>query len=385
MAEVRPFRGLIYNPKIIKNLLDVVSPPFDAVSKDLQKELYERHPYNIVRLESPIEIQGRDKYLEARDTLSKWIDKGVFIPYERDALYFYEKTYEISNTIKTLRGFFAIVKLEPLENRIILPHEFTFSKPKEDRLSLLRATESNISPVLGIYFDETAHMNIWGKLEDYTPIFSGDSFKLWGIVGDIPDAVFRLLSNSIILIADGHHRYETALTYKKEMEVRYKKDGPYTYVMMFLVEAKQGGLSLLPTHRVIKDIPPDFEDRLNDMFYLETQKQLQLDDDEHTLYYYKNDRLYRFHTEELNVISLHKFLDSFRDLVFYYTNSEKEAMNLVDRGDYDVAFLLNPPSMNSIRDIVESGMRLPHKTTYFYPKVGAGFVLYKHNLKEMMV
>jgi len=379
VAEVKPFRGLIYNPKVIEDLADVVSPPFDTISEELREKLLSRHPYNIVRLELPSGEKGKDRYLEARDILRDWIEKGVLIPYERDALYFYEKAYEIDNMKKSLRGFFAIVRLEPFEKRIILPHEFTFSKPKEDRLNLLRATGSNISPVLGIYFNKSI-MDIWKAVESYSPIFSRDGFKLWGIDGDIGGLISRSLTEEVILIADGHHRYETALTYKEEMEAKYKKDGPYNYVMMFLVEAETGGLSLLPTHRVVKNIPKDFQRQLEKMFYLEKESQINLDNDEHIAYLYRKGEVYRFSTEGLNVISLHRFLDSFRDLVFYYTNSEKEAMNLVDRGDYDAAFLLNPPSMRSIKSIVESGMRLPHKTTYFYPKVGAGFVLYKHNL-----
>ena len=380
MAEVRTFRGLIYNPKIIENLADVISPPFDTISKDLQQELYARHPYNIVRLELPIENPGENKYLEARDALNEWIDRRILIPYERDSLYFCEKTYEINGTRRILRGFFAIVKLEPFENRIILPHEFTLSKPKEDRLNLLRAIKANISPVLGIYFNKTTTMEIWEKVEAYNPIFSTDDFRFWGIDEDIGETVSGLLSNKVILIADGHHRYETALTYTKEMEAEYKKDGLYSYVVMFLVEANMGGLSLLPTHRVIKNIPPGFESHLKDIFHLEKRNQITLEDDEHIGSYYRTGRFYKFVTDELSVISLHKFLDSFKDLVFYYTHSEKEAISLVDRGEYDTAFLLNPPSMNTIKNVVESGMRLPHKTTYFYPKIGAGFVLYKHNL-----
>ncbi|MGB9682145.1 MAG: DUF1015 family protein [bacterium] len=379
MAEVRPFRGLIYNPKVIENLEDVISPPFDTISRELYRELLSRHPYNIVRLEFP--IGGQDKYSEAKNILNDWIEKRILIFHEEEALYFYERTYEVYNVRRVLRGFFAIVRLEPFEKRIILPHEFTFSKPKEDRLNLLRATRSNISPVLGIYFNNDDNgIDIWKEVGAYKTIFDGDSFRFWALEGDIARSVMRSLADKVILIADGHHRYETALTYKEEMVKKYGRDGPYSYVMMFLVEANTGGLILLPTHRVIKNVPIDFQRRLEEVFSPEKDTQVHLGDNEHTVYYYRKGGLYRFTTEGLNVVSLHRFLDLFQNLTFYYTNSEKEAIALVDSGDYEMAFILTPVSMESIKSVVESGDRLPHKTTYFYPKVGAGFVIYKHNL-----
>lgn len=381
MAEVRPFIGLTYNTNIVKNLEDVVSPPYDIVSPSLQMELYNRHPYNVIRLELPLG-DDEEKYINATKTLRFWIENKVLTNTERASFYFYKEKYSIEGDEKILRGIFSIVKIEPFEKRIILPHEFTFPKPKEDRFNLLRYTKSNISPILGIYFDEAEDSRkIWECVESLKPLFSSDRFALWAVDEGLED-ITNLFMDKIILIADGHHRYETALEYKKMMELELGKSGPYSFVMMFLVDAYGGGLSLLPTHRVIKGVSKDFEEELSNTFSLEKTNLVKMDQDEHMVYVYRNREVFKFKTEELNVVSIHKFLGRFADLSIFYTHNLEEARSLVDTNSYDLAFLVSPPSMNTLKEIVEREERLPQKSTYFYPKIGAGLVIYNHNLND---
>ncbi|MGC8971521.1 MAG: DUF1015 family protein [bacterium] len=381
MAEVRPFVGLIYNKNIVENLEDVVSPPYDIISPSLQMELYNRHPYNIIRLELPFG-NGRERYINASKTLELWIENKVLTNTEKTSFYFYREKYNIEGKERILRGLFGIVKIEPFEKRIILPHEFTFPKPKEDRFNLLRYTKSNISPILGIYFDETGFgREIWEYIELQKPLFSSDRFTLW-VIDNWLENITNLFKDKIILIADGHHRYETALEYKNLMELELGKPGPYSFVMMFLVDAYSGGLTLLPTHRVIKGVSNDFEGELLSTFSLERTNLIEANQDEHLVYVYKRGEIFKFRTEELNVISIHRLLDKFTNISIFYTHSLEEAKSLVDTNAYDLAFFVSSLSMNTLKVIVERGERLPQKSTYFYPKIGAGLVIYNHNLNN---
>ncbi|MCX7796514.1 MAG: DUF1015 domain-containing protein [bacterium] len=381
MAEVKPFVGLIYNKDIVDKLEDVISPPYDIISPELQRNLYNRHLYNIVRLELPLG-NGEEKYLEAGKTLRLWLENKILVPSKKPSYYFYEEIYTLDKEERILRGFFGIVKVEPFEKRVILPHEFTFPKPKEDRFNLLKYIKSNVSPILGMYFDEVGiSKELWEHVKLEEPLFSSDRFKIW-VVDDVLEDISNFFRDRTILIADGHHRYETALKYRELMELEYGKFGPYSYVMMFLVDAYSGGLSLLPTHRIIKGVSKDFEDMLKNSFLLEKTDLIEITQDEHLVYYYKKGEAFKFRTKELNVASLHEFLSKFDNLSITYSHSIEEVKSLVDRGTYESAFIVNPPSMDTLRCIVEKGDRLPQKTTYFYPKIGAGLVIYNHNLNE---
>lgn len=383
MAEVRPFIGLTYNREVINNLKDVISPPFDTIPPELHKNLYDRHLYNIVRLELP-SGEGEEKYINAGKILESWIESRILVPAEGARFYLYKERYILNGEERVLRGLFGAVRLEPFDKRVILPHELTFPKPKEDRLNLLRATGSNISPILGIYFDDSDSSNrIWEDTRPQKPLFEDEDFSFWEVKDDL-EGIVALFEDKVILIADGHHRYETALEYKIEMESRLKKTGPYSFVMFFLVEANTGGLSLLPTHRVIKGIPEQFDESILKSFHLEEVERPDLNRDENICYLYRYGKFSMFRTESLNVVSLHKFLETFSELTIHYTHNMEEALSLVDSGGYDLAFIVTPPSMDTVRKVVEKGDRLPHKSTYFYPKIGAGLVLYNHNLNLEM-
>jgi len=381
MADVRSFIGLTYNRDVINNIEEVLSPPYDIISSELQRNLYDKHPYNIVRLELPLG-DNDEKYINASETLRLWIRNNILVPSKEASFYFYKERYKIEDKERVLRGFFGVVRIEPFEKRVILPHEFTFSKPKADRFNLLKYTQSNISPILGMYFDDAGfNRDIWDYVESQEPLFSSDRFLLWA-VDDRTIDITNFFINRVILIADGHHRYETALEYKNLMESELGKSGAYSFVMMFLVDAYSGGLSLLPTHRVIKGVSKDFERALRDTFNIEGDNLVRMSQDEYLVYIYRDGEIARFRTEELNVISIHKFLNNFKDIYISYTHSLEEAKSLVDNGAYDLAFIVNPPSMDTLKMIVENGERLPQKSTYFYPKIGAGLVIYNHNIND---
>lgn len=285
MATIMPFQGLRYNQEKIREMSQVVAPPYDVIDADAQNRYYQRHPYNIIRLEYgkiyPGDNKVNNRYTRAIEDFTAWLKEGVLVPEAAPALYLYEQEF-FSGGEKVIRsGFIGGVKLEPYEKGIVLPHEETIPKHKADRLDLMRACKANFSPVFGLYADKenSAGQILRQAVEGVGPDISftdetGESHRAWVITDTaVIGKVQRIMADKRIFIADGHHRYETALNYKKEREAQHEAgtdsfcDGnsgspccppegevAYKYVMMTLVNLYDPGLLVLPTHRLIKGV-----------------------------------------------------------------------------------------------------------------------------------
>lgn len=269
MAEIIPFRGILYNVSKVSGE-DVVAPPYDIITPEYKEQLYSKSPYNIVRIDFGKELEGdnesENKYARAAEYFNTWLKNGILIRSKTSGFYAYEIDYRIKGERKKLRGFFGLVRLEELGKGSIYPHECTYSKPKADRLNLMRGCKANISPIFSLYNSpEKKASEVIGRVmhqsQPYMEAKDTDKtvHRLWVIDGkkDI-EIISNELKNRAVFIADGHHRYETALEFQKEMKEKNpvaRGDEPFNYVLMFLANISDGEMTILPAHRLVKNMP----------------------------------------------------------------------------------------------------------------------------------
>ncbi len=409
MAEIRPFAGVLYDPAIV-NMADVVAPPYDVVSENERERLYNRNPYNILHVDFGKEFShdndSFNKYTRARDLLRSWLSSGILKPVDKPAFYFYKLDYIHDGKAKTLRGFIGLVKIEEFGKGNVHPHEATHSKPKTDRLMLTRTCGGNISPIFALYKSPEKGINrIFHELQRVVPFihftdYDGITHTLW-IVSDKKEieSIKKELSDKAIFIADGHHRYETALEYKKEASLKYPHQNgtyPSDYVMMFLANMADEGLTILPTHRIVKDIPSDWEKKLKDYFDISVLRIRNVSDivkkihgKVHTLGLYIMGRAFSLRYLGKDLSDLHpalRYLDVsiLHNLIFdrlfgvkdvIYEMDPQRVIQLVDSGEYRAGFFLNPTKAEEVEVVALSSLRMPPKSTYFYPKLKTGLVL----------
>ncbi len=416
MAEVIPFRGICYDPQKI-DAAQVMAPPYDVISPAAKQALFAKSPFNIVHIDAgqdlPEDNETGNKYTRAASFIDEWQKKGVLKEAERPCLYAYEVRYLIKGKPKKLLGVFAMVKLQPL-GQGVYPHECTHSKARSDRLSLIKATGMNTSPVFSFY--ENTHGGTSGVLNRFSeggvPPFleasDADGFRhrLWVIDSPEEIAAFRKdLEGKPVFIADGHHRYETALEHQRQRREELglapgqMEDAPFNYVMMFLANISDGGLTVLPTHRLLKLPDPSalrskvpdvmgehFETRElpPDTGILQSMKGMKNTFGIYTggkgyIAVYDGMDLGDFHPalRELDVVILHEFVlgKKLHPSEIAYEMDPSRATELVDSGQWDAAFFLNPTSVNEVMEVALSGQRMPPKSTYFYPKIMTGFVM----------
>lgn len=405
MPIVRGFKGIRYNPEKIDDFSNVLAPPYDVINSQEQNELHERDPLNVVRLILPIG-ENDIKYERAAKTFRDWYVEDVLLQDPDPCIYPYYQEFEEGGKTLTRKGFIAAVKLEDFESKQILPHERTFPKHKQDRLKLNTACKANMSPVFSVYSDpEGAIEKAVDEAITEGPIFDitnkdGVRNKLWKVSNSwLLSFIREKMLDKSFLIADGHHRYETALEYRR---IQREKTGdssdnmPYDYVMMYLSRAECEGLIINPTHRVVKSLgqysATGFLDRLKDEFKVEQMPYKEgisdIGHDEFTVLTKDPDSVYR-------VSSTNNFPESYanqgvmllHNIVFtkilneeesgiLYTKFLDEAAELVRSGEYEMAFILPELRANDIFDVVLAGERMPHKTTYFYPKILSGLTFY---------
>jgi uncharacterized protein (DUF1015 family) len=408
MAEVIPFRGILYNITKIKSG-DVVAPPYDIITPELRDVLYRKSPYNIVRIDAGLEQPGDDggenKYERAARSMRKWMEDGILQRSEKPCFYAYEMDYRSGGERKRLHGFFGLVRLRELGEGVY-PHEETHSTPKVDRLNLMRACEANTSPVFSLYHSEGREAS--GVVEEalkenpYMEAEDGDGsiHRLWVIAAEEQTAaITRDLSDKAIYIADGHHRYETALEYRRimnEKSVSVTGSEPYNYVLMFLANIADRNITILPAHRIVKFSRGNALDRLSGHFEIQT---MSLDDDiieamkgkaqtfgffqrggkSQYLLKYRGGGLTEIHPalKGLDVTILHELV--LKGLLevsgIRYEMDPSVARRTVVEGGYDAVFFLNPTRVEDVEKVALSSMRMPPKSTYFYPKIMTGFVI----------
>jgi len=444
MAKIIPFKGILYNKEKIRDIKDVVAPPYDVISPAEQEELYKRHENNVVRLilgkESNSDTPDNNRYTKARDSFDSWQRDSILIKDAFPSIYVYSQEYHLGETEgfekKRRLGFIALSKLEDFGEGKIHPHENTLAKPKEDRLKLMQHCNANFSSIFGLFSDPSKRID--SVLKDYmrhSPLYdmvddAGMRHTLWAIRDNRAIKIITsVMSDKQIFIADGHHRYETAINYRNEMRGKlpnFSGEELYNYVMMYFTNTNSEGLSILPIHRLVSNLS-DFDkkkivEKAGEFFNIEklsfnesdekTVKQklfsdikergekehifgMYLGNDEYLLLTLKDeDVLDRLITnsrhpswKKLDVTILHTLLIekvlgiSEKNLAeqknITYTISGDEAIKDVKAGKYQIALFLNPTKIEEVKDVATAGEKMPQKSTFFYPKLITGLVMNK--------
>jgi len=411
MAEVIPFKGVLFNvPKISKiSGEDLLAPPYDIITSEYRETLYKQSPYNIVKVdfgkELPEDNDKQNRYTRAKKYIDLWLNEEALLVSEQPCFYLYEVSYKIKDKEQKLRGFLGLVRLEPLGKGNIYPHEYTHSKPKKDRLELMRHCEGNISPIFSLYNGQGKETSaLLSKTSMERPyIEAKDSYgsihRLWKIQDNTSNSTIKKeLEESAIFIADGHHRYETALEYQKEIRKQKgasDKPQPHDYVLMFLANMADKGISILPTHRLVKSISPDALDILSADFEIQEMRNnfdipsaIAGKRDVYGLYTggeywyrlsYKGEGIHGVPSalKNLDVTILHELI--FKqlldiDTVAYEMDVEK-CLKMVREKEFAAAFFLNPTRVEDVENVALAALRMPPKSTYFYPKLMTGMVL----------
>jgi uncharacterized protein (DUF1015 family) len=410
MAEIIPFKGILYNVSKV-SMEDVLAPPYDVITPEYREALYMQSPNNIVRIdfgkESPGDNEIENKYTRARKYLDEWIKDGTFIRSESPAFYIYEISYVIEGLKKRLLGFLGLVKLEELGKGSIYPHECTHSKPKEDRLNLMRSCNANTSPIFSLYKSrESGISDVLSKVSATRPYIesvdiAGDVHRLWKVDDtESIETIRKELKDKAVFIADGHHRYETAFEYYRQTSsAETPTDSrPFDHVLMFLANMLDEGLTILPTHRLLKDVPPDMNDILSEFFETEAvdrtfdiKKTLggmkrafgffRKGDDVWQVLKYKGGDLLEIDPElrEIDVIILHEVVlkKILKTTEIGYEMDIEKALDRVKSGEFSAVFFLNPTRVRDVERAALSSVRMPPKSTYFYPKLLTGLVINK--------
>src|SRR4051812_6678267 len=394
MADVAPLQALHYDLQKVGGLQPVAAPPYDVIDAAQRQELLGRSPYNVVEVDLP--QNGGDPYAHAAAVLKQWSSDGIVVRDETPALWALAQEYTgPDGQQRTRHGVFARVKVEDYGPGRIRPHERTHPGPKEDRLRLTRATRANLSPIFSLYDDpENAawkavephtQSSPWGEVTDD----EGTVHKLWRVDdADAIDAFKQALDGTELLIADGHHRYETARVYQQE-------EPQADHVLMCLVALQDDGLTVFPTHRLVigadkaklneaitRDWTQERQDTISIGYYA--------DGEEQTLYLKdlaiadaampgKPEPYRRLDTAVLESLILTGALGMSEDDISHlhglgYARTAEEAKARVDAGEADAAFLMSPTPVDRVRDVAAAGENMPPKSTYFYPKVLTGMV-----------
>src|SRR3989441_8032918 len=432
MAEILPFRGVLYARAKVDDVTAVVAPPYDVIGPAEQTALYERHPCNVVRLELGREHPGDgpqdNRYTRAKRFLEEWLRDGVPRRDGRPAIYLYAVEYRLaSGAVRTMRGFLSLVKLEEFGTGRIFPHENTRAAAKDDRYQLLETCRSNFSPIFSLYSDPAG--DIIRTLESADigrPCIAvtdsdGSHHRLWTVTD--PAALGRVVAAMKplpLFIADGHHRYESALRHRNAQRKAHGESGmlPSDWVLMYFSNLDDPGLTILPTHRILSGPLPCpiavIRQRLGETFTLtafpftkETEPAARAKflnalhaaqaTDAHVMgLVIRGEPRYDLLTlsptglarlgssarERLDVSILQQVV--FRGALrltpqdeerLIYIKDEEDAMAAVARADSELAFLLNPPKVTEVKDVARVGDRMPHKSTYFYPKLLTGLVI----------
>ena len=365
VPHLKPFRALRYDPGTVGPLDAVVSPPHDVVTPDRREALVTASPYNAVRLLNPESPE------EAARLIGAWRDEGVLVRETEPAVWILEETFPgLDGGTRTRRGLVARVELLPYSSGQVLPHERTFERQKDARLELLRAVRMKLSPVFLVH--EGASPTIPERAPDMEATLDGVTSRVWRIAGD--DAIAEALGrvDGRLLIADGHHRYETALAYHEEQGT--EESG---YVLSTLVSHDDDGLEILPTHRLVSGEPPELESsfRLTDIEQSAeagTAALAGLDRDHPAFVLLRRDSAQLAESEgaELDTAVIDRLpLEDVR-----YTPSAVAAEEAVRGGRADAAFLVRAPTLDQVSAVARAGELLPEKTTYFFPKLTSGLV-----------
>jgi len=446
--DVRPFRALHYDPDKIDNIGLCLAQPYDVISEKQQNTYYQQHPHNVIRLilnqEQRGDNEGDNPYTRAKGTLEKWKREGVVRETERPSFWVYEQVFDIPEIgRKKVKGFIGLVRLRDYEERKILPHEKIMTRPLEDRIHLMRTTETQFEYIWSIYQDKAYVIdNILADTEKHQPIidFYEEStlvhHKMWRLLDpDQSRIISRTMEHLKIYIADGHHRYQAMLSIRDEMRQRYPDagpDAPWEFIMMFLVNSEHEGLTVLPTHRTLYNLQlsnlsdlhlsilehfhvksysfngtneGEVRNRwLRDLrgaepgvhkfgalilklnrYFLITLKDSEAYEEMVDLAYSSEWKL--LDVNILNTLILQRIVGLSEEQLSAHTNVAytkdlEAALDSVRGGTAQVALILNATRLADIVTIAENNERMPRKSTHFYPKPMSGLVFFPMGLEQ---
>ncbi|MBU1905622.1 MAG: DUF1015 domain-containing protein [Candidatus Omnitrophica bacterium] len=421
MTKIKPFKAIFYNREKIKNPSYVVCPPYDVISPAGQKYYHQLNPYNFIHILLGKDLPNENKYKRAGKLFRNWLKKKILIQEEKPAIYFYSHQYNLMGERKTRLGFIALLRLKD-RNSAIFGHEHTHLEAKEDRLRLIKQVKANLSPIFVTFLDKKRIIQrVYNQyLQDKEPFLDlvdseKNNHKLWRLQDrDVLERIEKEMKKENIFIADGHHRYEVACTFREQMKKRYKgakQDKDYNYILAYFTNTDSRGLTILPVHRLLKfRALREFDSlrlRLKEYFFVEEIKdRMQFffrmqrgGRTEHLLGMYGNKKYWLLRLKNikipdmiikekskdyrsldvaiLNHIVLEEIfkidLKNKKNLLF--SPNADELIQKVDSDPNYLAFFLNPVKIQQIISVSLSGERMPPKSTYFYPKVLSGLVI----------
>lgn len=424
MADIKAFKGMRFDTEKAGDIAKLCCPPYDIISEEERLGFIKENENNIIRLELP---KGENPYSDAAAILKDWEEKGVLTFEDAPSIYVYEEGFTAYGKSGAVKGIIVRLKVEEFEKGIVLPHEFTLSKAKEDRLNLMKATNCNFSQIYGLYMDEEhTSLNTIDEASKGTPDIEftdkiGVTHRLWIIKDE--EVISKLVADfkeRKIYIADGHHRYETALNYRNYCrEQGISKEGDaQDYQMIYLVDMEHPGLVVFPTHRLVRDLAEFDADEVlcKCSTYFDIEAFTSTDNMEAELeaedslgkkvfgFYVGEGQWYKLTLKDaavmdellpelslvsrtLDVTILHTLIlekifgidkaNMAAQINLTYTKFFEEAISFVDDGKAQCSFVLNPTKVREIRDVASVGEKMPQKSTYFYPKMITGLVMNK--------
>lgn len=424
MADLQPFRALRYNPTVAGDPANLVAPPYDVVAGQARLDLYARSPYNIARVDygedRPDVDKAVDHYALAARELRTWQATGVLVRDAEPQLYVYDQEFELAGETRRRRAVFGALRLEEWEKGVVLPHEVTGASAKLDRQRLLEATATHLSPIMGLYkpdgmeglLDEAAEAPVLDA------VLPDARHTLRPLNPGVASRFTAALSDRKVYVADGHHRYETSLTYRDQRRaeaVTWSGDEAFNFVLAGLVAADDPGFVVLPTHRLVRlpersddltgnlealfDVAPMGEATVKNVEVLEAKMAeigrngpvfgaIGLQPGQLHLLLPKNleaaiARTPAEHTDAWRALDVTVLAYAVLPDLGYdgapehidYSEAGRHALEAVESGDFDVALLLNATTIEQVIAVSETGDRMPRKSTFFYPKLATGVIM----------
>ena len=437
VVRVFPFQGILYNKDNVKKISKVFCPPYDIIGPEEQDFLYNLHDFNYIRIvlgkEFPGDGEYNNKYIRSAAFLDGWLRHKVLVQDEKAVFYVYEQRFRSRGKKYSRIGFMGLLRLEDMGRGKVFPHEETYPRAKLDRLQLMRSTSSNLESIFSIYNDEKAKITkVLKKFMKRKPVFEAADkdrviHRIWRV--DRKPSITKIVKemrDKTIFIADGHHRYEAALRFKNELKMKntkFSEEEAYNHILMYFTAIEDKGLLVLPIHRVLRNLvyfdPLRFEKDLERYFEVKIYKAskktatrirkklmrdlekkgldkhafgMYLGQNRYYLLSLKDEKIVEEMVEEekpkawkrLDTNILHySVLDRILGIAqetedkVMYVKDEEEAVRRVDEEGAQVAFFLNHTKLEEITAIASKLEKMPHKSTYFYPKLLSGLVLNK--------
>jgi len=409
MPEILPFKGIIYNKDKVGDISKVVAPPYDVISPSQQDFYYKLHPYNIIRIilgkEEPGDNLEKNKYIRAKEFFREWLSQGVLIKEKIPSIYVYYQKYTVEGEVFERKGFISLMRLEDFSSGSVFPHEEVFPEPQMDRLRLLRSCNANFSAIFSLFSDPERKIDSLCKEEETIfefEDFDGINHRLSAIRDSgLIKEICSLMREKRIFIADGHHRYLTCLRFREEMKKRTGFPAGIDYTMVYFLNMDSGSVTILPVHRLIGGLEQDelekiargmeeffqgkpfgrFEEKEDGTYrsFLSMIKNSNIPGmytrkGGYFLLLPKRDELFSGKIKSAVLDNILKKIIK-RKINIHFTTSSFEAVEKVNKGEFQIAFFLPPTKVEEVKNVALAGKKMPPKSTYFYPKLLSGLLI----------